>query len=151
MQTGFLLGGIITILVGLVFVVVSIVMRRKAQAAQTWPVAPGQILFCTVESHTSTDSDGDSSTTYEPKVEYSYAVMGTPMKGHRISYGAMGSNYKSARKIADQYPAGSAVSVHYNPEKTSEAVLETSARGGTMFMVVGILIMVVGSILLVVS
>lgn len=151
MQTGLLIGGIVTIFFGLIFVVVSVVMRRKAQAAQSWPVAPGQILFSTVETHTSTDSDGDTSTHYEPRVEYSYAVMGSPMKGNRISYGAMGSDYKSAQKTADQYPVGSAVSVHYNPEKPSESVLETTARGGTVFLIVGIVIAVIGIILLVVS
>lgn len=151
MQTGLLIGGIVTILFGLIFVIVSIVMRKKAQAAQTWPVAPGQILFSTIETHTSTDSDGDTTTHYEPKVEYSYAVMGSPMKGTRISFGAMGSDYKSAQKTSAQYPVGAAVSVHYNPEKPAESVLETTARGGTVFMVIGIVIAIVGIILLIIS
>lgn len=151
MQTGLLIGGIVIILFGAIFIIVSIVMRKKAQAAQTWPVAPGQILFSTIETHTSSDSDGDSSTHYEPKVEYSYAVMGSPMKGTRISFGAMGSDFKAAQKTTTRYPVGASVSVHYNPEKPAESVLETTARGGTVFMVVGIVIAVVGIILIVVS
>lgn len=151
MQTGLLIGGIVMILFGLVFVIVAITSRNKAKAAESWPVTQGQILFSNIESHTSTDSDGDTSTSYEVKVDYSYDVMGSPMKGQRISYGATGSDYNSAKKIADRYPVGSSVTVHYNPEKPSDAVLETTARGGTVFLIVGIVIMVIGVILLIVA
>lgn len=149
MQTGFLFGGLVIILLGLILVIVAIVNRNKAKAAEAWPVTPGQILSCKVERHISTDSDGHTTTSYEPKLEYSYSVMGTPMQANRISYGSVKTNYKSAQKLADRYPVGAQVSVHYNPEKPAEAVLETAARGNTAGLVIGIVLLLMGVFLLI--
>jgi hypothetical protein len=151
MQTGFLFGGLIIFLLGLIFVIVALVNRNKAKAAEVWPVTPGQILSCNIEKHISTDSDGDTTITYEPKLEYSYSIMGAPMQANRISYGAVRTNYKSAQKLADRYPVGSQVSVHYNPEKPTEAVLETAAHGNTASLVIGIVFMLIGVFLLIIS
>jgi len=136
--------GLFLFLFGLVFGLVGIISKRRAAASLQWPTASGQILSSMIHTITSTDNDGGTTTSYEPKVEYSYAVMGSPMNGSRIAFGAMGSDYKSAQKILARYPVGAAVEVRYNPEKPTEAVLETSARGATLFTVLGIIFMVVG-------
>jgi hypothetical protein len=55
--------------------------RRSMQAA-TWPTTTGNITQLSVEEK----SDGDG-TTYEVKVEYSYAVDKVAYQGTRLAFG----------------------------------------------------------------
>ncbi len=136
--------GIFLFVFGLIFGLVGFISKRRAAASLQWPTASGQIISSVIHTSTSTDSDGASSTTYEPKVEYTYTIMGSPISGRRIAFGAMGSDYASAQKVLAAYPVGTAVTVYYNPEKPADSVLENKARGGTVFLILGIVFMVVG-------
>ena len=104
--------GIFLFILGLIFGLIGFISKRRAAASLQWPTTPGQVLSSTIHESISTDDDGSSSTSYEPKVEYSYSVMGSPMNGKRIAYGAMGSDQKSAMKVMARYPVGAPVSVH---------------------------------------
>lgn len=141
-MNGLLIAAILMSLFGLVFVIIGIISNRRAALSKTWPTAPGEILNSTIVQHESTDSDGASSTSYEPVVEYRYNVIGSPFTGKRIAYGANQFSYNIAQKIISRYPIGSSIQVHYNPEKPADAVLETKSSGGTIFLIVGIVIII---------
>lgn len=143
--------GFVILLFGAVFFIVGLVAAKRAKAALTWPVMPGVVLNARVVEHVSTDSEGDRSVTYEPLVEYQYNVMGQTYSATRIAFGANRFNYKKAAEIVARYPAGSQVSVHYNPDKVKDAVLETSAAGGKVFTILGAVLGGVGFIVMVVS
>lgn len=137
-MNGILIAAVLMGLFGLIFAIVGIVANRKAELSKSWPTVQGQVLTSTIVQHESTDSDGASSTSYEPLVEYRYSVIGSPLIGKKIAFGANQFTYNTAQKIISRYPPGAAVQVHYNPEKPSQSVLETKASGGTVFLVVGI-------------
>lgn len=143
-MNGVLIGTVLMILLGLVFAVIGFVSRRRAEISKSWPTAPGEIITSTIVQHESTDSDGSSSTSYEPVVEYRYTVIGNPMMGKKIAFGANQFDYRTAQKVVARYPAGAQVQVHYNPDKPTEAVLETRANGGLVFLVIGVVSLIVG-------
>jgi hypothetical protein len=119
--------------------------RQKAKTSQAWPTAPGTVLSVAVQEHSSYDSDETtSSVNYEPVVQYQYAVGGQQLTNKRIAFGANSFDHSTAQKKANQYAAGMAVTVHYNPSNPADSVLETTAGGSTAFMVVGILFAVIG-------
>ena len=71
--------------------------------------------------------------------------------GKRIAYGANQFNYKKAAEIAARYPVGARPAVYYNPDKPKDSVLETSASGGKLFIILGAIMGAVGLVVLVVS
>jgi hypothetical protein len=145
-------GGVILLILGVVFfglgalfLFLTLRARQKAKTSQGWPVAQGKVLAVDIQEHSSYDEDDHStSATYEPVVQYQYSAGGREYTNKRIAFGANSFDRSTAQKKAGQYAAGMAVSVHYNPNKPEESVLETSAGGSTVFMVVGIVFAVIG-------
>jgi hypothetical protein len=135
--------GILFVAIGVIFLVVSIVNRKKASASQNWPAAQGQVTYSSVREEVNTDENGVSYS-YIPVVQYTYTVMGQQFTGNRISFGAQNNARKAAEEVATRYSPGSAVTVHYNPDKPQEATLETKAGGSTLFLIVGIIFAVIG-------
>jgi hypothetical protein len=102
------------------------------------------VLKVEVKEHADIDEDSSGSTSYEPVVEYQYTVQNQQYTGRRIAFGANRFGHSQARSAVARYPVGSTVQVRYNPEKPQEAVLEARASGATIFMVVGIILLVIG-------
>jgi hypothetical protein len=125
--------------------------RRKAKLVESWPTTPGVIQMCDLEEHHSTDSDGMTSRTYEPVIEYDYRFMGMTYTGNQYRMGSKGSSYnrKKAETIASRYPINTRVDVRYNPDKPEEAVLELGSASAPILMTIGAIFAVVGAVLLV--
>jgi hypothetical protein len=145
---GLICGGfflLITLAIGVGLLFFSIRSRKKAQTSQNWPGTQGTVTVSAVRESSSTNDDGYTSTYYYPKVEYEYTVMGQPYTGKNISFGGAtgyGNPLQVEPKLAS-YPVGAHVTVYYNPEKPSEAVLERKAGGSKFMMIVGIVLLVI--------
>lgn len=113
--------------------------RRKAEASAAWPATQGKIVRSWVRTESSWDTDTGTTYSYFPEVRYEYEVMGQKYEGKNISFGgSVGSSSRAyAEKVIAQYPADKEVTVYYNPEKPSEAVLERGMRGGTLLLILG--------------
>jgi hypothetical protein len=149
-MSSLLLGGFL-VLVGAILFIIGFVATRRSKTAQSWPTASGIVLNSDVQVHVDYDSDHGSSTTYEPVVTYQYSIMGQNYTATRIAFGANRFGRKKAYEIASKYPAGAQVIVHYNPDKVSDATLEVVARGGTTFIIIGIIGAVIGLVIAVFS
>ena len=119
--------------------------RAQAEASQNWPVAAGSVVRSEIGESTSTDSDGDESTSYHPVVEYTYQVAGQSFNGKRITFGPVtgSSNPRKAQEVLSRYPSGGAVQVYYNPQKPGEAVLEKRASGTNVMLILGIVFLAI--------
>ena len=146
------IGGIILLFLGFIFILLGALFlfltwrgKKKAETSQGWPTAQGTVLSVGVQEHSSfDDGENTSSVNYEPVVQYQYAVSGQQYSNKRIAFGANSFDHSTAQKKAGQYAAGMAVMVHYDPAKPADSVLETTAGGSTVFMIVGILFAVIG-------
>ena len=123
---------------GIVFLVVALVSRQKAQASQSWPTAATRVLASEVKERVSHDSDNQTQLYYEPEVEYSCTVGQQTYTSRRIAYGANSFGRGQAQKMVGQYQVGSTVTARYNPANPAEAVLEIKAAGATVFLILGI-------------
>jgi hypothetical protein len=130
---------------GIAFLAIALVSRRKAQTSQSWPTVAARVLASEVREHVSHEHDSDNMPStqysYEPVVEYNYAVGAQTYISRRIAYGANSFGRGQAQKMVESYPVGSVVTAHYNPANPSEAVLETKAAGGALFLILGIVFM----------
>ena len=135
--------------VGLFLVVKYLRHRSKHQASETWIPAEGKVIQSRVREDFSTDSDGDSVTTYYPEVEYIYSFLGKEYQGDRIAFGPkIGGSRSRAEKIIAKYSSGDMVTIYYDPNKPEESVLErklskTSLVYGIICLVVAVITYVV--------
>ncbi len=130
---------------GVFLIYQSVRSRKKADASQAWPATTGQVTDAQVTRHTSTDSDGDTSVNYIPKVSYTYLVLGQEYQGDKIGFGFQQSFGSSAKAQAalERFPVGGQVAVFYDPDNPAEAVLERKAGGSTLSLVLGIVFIVI--------
>ena len=140
----------ILIVVGAAFIVVGLVSKQRANAASTWPTIQGTIFKSELIRHVTRNS-GIVSTSYEPKVEYQYSVMGQTYTGKRLAFGTMRVKYEQGEQLMSRYREAAQVPVYYNPAKPEESLLELAAMGSGVYLVIGIIMAVMGLILLVIS
>jgi len=145
---GMLCGGMFILVfagAGAFLIYQSIRSRQKAEVSQSWPATSGQITDARVAHHTSTDSEGDRSDHYTPKVSYTYQASGQTYEGSKIGFGmqqSFGSAAKAQATLA-RFPMGGQVAVYYDPNNPAEAVLERKAGGSTMSLILGIVFLLV--------
>jgi hypothetical protein len=142
---------IVFILVGGGLIALAVIQQRKANAVKLWPTTPGVILSSRLESHYSHDSDGGSSITYSPEVEYSYTVDGQMHIARQLAVGKANYDHFIASRKLTPYPRGAQVTVHYDPADPNNAVLETKAAGGVILLTIGFIFVGVGLALLIIQ
>ncbi len=147
---GLLCGGGIILLfagVGVFLIYTSYKGRQKAGESQKWPSTAGQIVEARVTRSMHTDSDGDTSYSYAPYVRYTYQVAGQEFTGDKITFGfkQTHSQEQKANQALARFPMGGQVSVYYDPTNPAEAVLERTAGGSTVSLVLGIVFLAVSA------
>ena len=115
------LGGLVLLIIGAgLALILSRTVLRDGQASESWPTTTGTIT--TSELRTQRSGDGY---TYSPRVVYEYSVAGETYTSGRITV-ADGSSSRAngAQEKVAQYPLGTEVAVHYDPDLPTEALLE---------------------------
>lgn len=118
----------------------------RGRSSASWPTTQGEVVFAQIESHMSTDSDGDSSMTYGAKIVYNYQVGGQQFTGdrHRFSQ-ASTSSARRAQETVNRYPVGSMVTVYYDPNNPQLSVLEPgTGAGGIIVPVITLAMLIFG-------
>jgi hypothetical protein len=103
--------------------------RREAAAASNWPTTSGRVVSSGAERYTSVHLSKTQDATFEPVVEYAFAVHGREFRSRRIDFGAhVGTQRAAAERRAAAYPVGMQVQVQYDPQNPSEAVLHVGSN-----------------------
>ena len=128
---GIILGGLLMFAVAALFVWLGLYQRRRVRASQGWPSTLGKI----VSSKLVEGSSSEGGRTISAEVVYSYTVAGQEFRSDHRSFGGAGSGSLAGENaIIARYPAGSSVTVYYNPVTPGDAVLErASGMAGLMF------------------
>ena len=114
--------------------------RRAATIARAWPTTQGRIVSATLQARRTTTGGHGVALNWFPDIRYEYEVAGTTYRGDRISAGLLvGSSFRGSvqRKLA-QYPEGRMVQVFYNPTDPAQAMLETTAPGSNILLIVAV-------------
>jgi hypothetical protein len=115
--------------------VAAIVKTWQVREARNWPQAPGKVVTSVAEVREVRISDSDREEGYRleqrnfANVTYEYALGGRKLRCNRISIGEDLGNFQVAENLA-KYPAGSIVTVYYNPRHPDQAVLERDLPKG---------------------
>jgi hypothetical protein len=115
--------------------IAAIVKTWQAREAQSWPQVSGKVVTSVAELREVRVSDDEREDGYRMEsrnfanVTYEYSVSGRKLSCNRISIGEDLGNFQVAEKLA-KYPAGSIVTVYYNPRHPDQAVLERDLPKG---------------------
>ena len=107
----------------------------QAREARSWPQAMGKVVTSAAEVREVRVSDDDREDGHRMEkrnfanVVYEYSAGGRKLQCNRISIGEDLGNFQVAEKLA-KYPAGSVVTVYYNPRHPEQAVLERDMPKG---------------------
>jgi hypothetical protein len=112
--------GFIFLLFNVIFLAVIFSAQKDAAVAAKWPTTMGTILISTLESRR-TNSGRHAQ---YPVVLYSYQAGGRSYQGNRIAPGPEVGGTGAPKRLVG-YQVGSQVTVFYNPNDPSDAVLET--------------------------
>ncbi len=133
MVAGGWLVGLVFLALGAFLVRKGIGYRRIAESISGWPVIGGKVIESGIKKRVDKSSEGPDITRYIPQVRYAYTVGGVVHEGATIRIGLADFGYaieQRAREHVGRYPAGTAVSVRYDPANPKTAVLEAGQVGG---------------------
>ena len=141
------LGGIFAIL-GIVFLIFGLRERNKAKETESWPIVKGVIVSARLDQQNRTERNQGRTytrTTYSPVVEYTYEIGENNYRGNRIFPGSsMSYDLGTAQNIVNRYQPGHSVRVHHEPTDPTQSVLETKSKGGSLFMILGVVFTILG-------
>ena len=129
--------GVVFILVSLLAATTAIKDWRRFRESDNWVPATAQIVSGNVSAQR-----GSKYTTYEVNIRYTYAVLGQNYESGQLSFGSEGTGHdtrKRAEKVIARYPAGSQVTIYYDPNNPQQAVLERKydSTGAIIAMIFG--------------
>jgi hypothetical protein len=123
--------GVFFAITGAIIIGLGFLLHMRAQAqgrkAQLWPTTKGTVLTSGVAIE---PVMGNPMST--PAVTYSYEVRGQALQGGGLRVGVPRYFNKpdKASALAAQYPVGSQVTVHYDPETPARAALDLAIGEG---------------------
>jgi hypothetical protein len=119
----------IVFVVGVMLLMRGMIDYREALLSADWPSVPGSIT----DSYVKISSSAKGGTTYSARISYTYSVHGKQYTGSKINFGALLTSLAGAQGIVDRYPVGKSLTVFYNPNDNSAAVLEPGYASGVWF------------------
>lgn len=130
-------GGILLIqfFISAIFLVFIVVSYFGVAKVRDWQPAGGRILSSTVVRRRR-----NNRSSYYPVIVYEYSVGGMNYQGQKITPGLNWGGSGSGKVVA-RYPAGSAVTVYYDPKNPADAVLERNVTSVVAWLA-GILVFV---------
>jgi hypothetical protein len=115
-------------LVGVYLIYTSLKVWRLVRSSQQWPTTFGRVVESDVEvvrKRASVSRTRTNITSYYPRVVYEYQVNGQAYQSRALAlaYREGWASEGDAQAKAAEYPVGSTVQVHYNPQNPAQAAL----------------------------
>lgn len=134
-------------ILAIIFGIIGIVNRNKAQKAGRWPSVQGKVIEARLEERTSPDPEDFSMANFRPVITYQYKVNGKVYNSNKTGVIPMNYDQKTAQKKLDAFPLGSALTVYYNPENPEDALLNPTKNTANIFLIIGVVSLVISCVM----
>jgi hypothetical protein len=119
---------VVMIVAGLTVLGWGAIELKRAHVSSTWPSTTATVIRASVREQDQRQ-ENETGASYYPTIQYAYSALGEHFIGERIAFGGVAAGSLSqARQILDQYPTGKLVTVYYDPNDPSAAVLKAGYR-----------------------
>ena len=113
-------------------------LKRAVTAARAWPTVPGRVIAGRIDQRSISLPRGGRGVSYGVVIEYEYEAAGRRHRSAR--YSLSGPAYYSfegrAKRQLARFPAGTAVTVSYDPAEPQAGVIALAAPAITTFRIV---------------
>jgi len=97
---------------------------ERAMDSQRWPSTIGTVSLSTLQEVVHR-KENETVVVYYPRIQYVYRVFGQAYTADRMAFGvASGISRGKAQQVLDDYPEGMDLTVYYDPDEPSIAVLK---------------------------
>jgi len=124
---------------------------QKGKETLNWVATTGKILESATHEVYSTTPGSVNNRTWQPDITYQYDVNGETFQGQKIRvFIVYTGNPERAEGWANKYPAGTELTVYYDPEDPYRSVLEQGVQTGAYLMTAlgaGMFLFVIGYII----
>ncbi len=100
---------------------------QDGREALSWPTAAGTVY----KSEVRKNEKAHRGKKYRAFIRYRYEVDGTAHAGKKVRFGPVVTSAREAEATAREFPVDAAVTVYYNPDDPSDAVLDPSRPTGS--------------------
>jgi hypothetical protein len=112
-------------------------MRQRSVAR--WPTTIATVVYSQVASEDRRDRSGRDLVRYVPVIAYEYAVEGAVYQAARLRFGDTAEpDLARVRQVAERFPVGAGIEIHYNPARPGEATIEPGSDRIDIGLVAGI-------------
>jgi hypothetical protein len=125
--------GILLMVGGIWLVISTYNNQRLAEARQSWPSAVAQSSAYKVIENTIDESGNSTSPYYSAIVQYTYLVNGAAYTIEKPAEKILYSENEMAQYVETSIPAGTKLTVYYNPQKPSDAVYDRTAPPASLY------------------
>ena len=127
------------IVIGIVFINEPLSDIQESLQRRSWPLVQAEVIASKVAGKRA----------FHPEITYRYSASGQEFTKttdlNTPGFGARNSRRDTASRIVAQYPPGTLVSVHYNPEHPDESYIRTGASFAAYLQVFTLLILIFGA------
>jgi hypothetical protein len=123
--------------------------RNHDKIRESWPTAKGTVISSNAVASPLATGRGREQALYDAVVKYQFRAGGQLHFGETVAFPRRLFKEGKARQIAERYPAGSPITVHYNLENALECYLDFIPSPESRNYNLGILVFVVAAIALV--
>ena len=136
----FLLSGVVSLCLGVVFVI-------QGNANMSWQHAQGTIIESKWDSYIASPRQRESQRRYRAVIQYEYIISGNTFSGNRLSTVNIALRTKEeAIALCEKYEVGTDVTVYYDPNRPEKSVLIRGTPKGTKnFFIGGIICFLIGT------
>lgn len=113
-------------------------LKRAVAAAGAWPTVPGRVVAGRIDERSISLPRGGRGVSYAAVIEYEYEAAGRRHRSARYSLSgpAYYSFARRAKRLLARFPAGTAVTVSYDPAEPHAGVIALAAPAITTFRIV---------------
>ncbi|MCE1255453.1 MAG: DUF3592 domain-containing protein, partial [Anaerolineae bacterium] len=104
----------------------------------------GKVLSCEIVESSGMNNKGVPTAEFKPVIRFAYQVMGKDYTSIQIGPSVTQERAVLARQMADRYPVGATVTIHYDPQKPSEIMMSPRPEVTRSILITGGVILLLG-------
>jgi len=129
-------------LLAVAFVAMAIHLHIVGAAAREWSSTTGVVIASYIRTTGAGNvAEAGDTDTYSPVVKYEYRVGSDPYASSKIGFGDFFYNWYSSKIRVQAYPKGRNVTVYFDPQDPSSAVLDRNYPSVAIALLIGVAVL----------
>jgi hypothetical protein len=108
---------------GVILIISALTFGRRAKTNISWPAVKGKVLSSEVVESSGLTDQGVPFSSFKPVIRFKYGVNQVEYISIHIGQSVLQANHPAIQQISEKFPIGKSVTVHFDPQNPTEAIL----------------------------